>query len=213
MVGDFGLVDSVQEPMRVWRLGFPFAAELQGGFYAFPVVGHPEVRPGDMAVIGQPLDFLGINMYRRSVVAHGTDLPPVNIRKISPPGAYTDMGWEVYSRGLYDILTWVHRRYAPPAIYVTENGAAFDDEVAADGRCHDERRVSYLREHIRQALASREQGVPLRGYFVWSTMDNFEWAYGYKMRFGVIHVDYATQKRTIKDSGYLLQQITRTRAV
>jgi beta-glucosidase len=172
----------------------------------------PEVRPGDMAVIGQPLDFLGINMYRRSVIAHGTDLPPVNIRKINPAGAYTDMGWEVYPRGIYDILTWVNQRYAPPAIYVTENGAAFDDEVGADGRCHDERRVAYLREHIRQALAAREQGVPLRGYFAWSTLDNFEWAYGYKMRFGVIHVDYATQKRTIKDSGYLLQQIARTRA-
>lgn len=167
----------------------------------------PEVRPGDMATIAQPLDYLGVNMYRRSVVAHGADLAPVNVRRVSPPGEYTDMGWEVHPRGLYDMLTWVQRHYAPPLVFVTENGAAYNDPVSPDGRCHDERRVAYLREHLAQALAAREAGVPLGGYFVWSTLDNFEWAYGYKMRFGVIHVDYATQRRTIKDSGYFLRSL------
>lgn len=169
----------------------------------------PAVQPGDMALIGQPIDFVGINMYRRSVIAAGADLPPVNIRRVSPPGEYTDMGWEVYPQGLYDTLTWLQRHYAPARVYVTENGAAYADEVGADGRCHDERRVAYLREHLGQALRARAAGVPLHGYFAWSTLDNFEWAYGYKMRFGVIHVDYATQRRTIKDSGYLLQRIAR----
>lgn len=166
----------------------------------------PEVRPGDMALIGQPLDYLGINMYRRSVIAAGADLPPLNIRRVRPPGTYSDMGWEVYPQGLYDILTWVSRHYAPPAIYVTENGFASSDEVGPDGRCRDEGRVAYLRAHLAQALRAHEEGVPLRGYFVWSTLDNFEWAYGYRMRFGVIHVDYSTQRRTIKDSGHWLKR-------
>jgi beta-glucosidase len=170
----------------------------------------PRVQPGDMQIIQQPLDFLGINMYRRSVIAHGSDLAPVNITRINPPAPYTDMGWEVYPKGLYDILTWVQRHYAPPMIYITENGAAYDDDIAADGGCHDQRRVDYLGQHLAQALAARAEGVPLQGYFAWSTLDNFEWAYGYKMRFGVIHVDYTTLTRTIKDSGYFLQELART---
>ena len=169
----------------------------------------PAIEPEDMAIIRQPLDFLGINYYRRSVVAAGSDLPPINMSRVSPPGDYSDMGWEVYPAGLHQILTWAHTHYAPAKIYITENGMATPNEVSPDGRCHDERRVHYLREHIRQTLRARAEGVPVQGYFAWSTMDNFEWAYGYKMRFGVIHVDYASQKRTIKDSGYLLQQLRR----
>jgi len=170
----------------------------------------PEIQPGDMETMRQPLDYLGLNMYRRSVVADGTDLAPVNIKRISPPGEYSDMGWEVYPRGLYDILKWTDKNYPVKKIYVTENGAAFNDPVTPDGRCHDTRRVAFLREYIRQALIARAEGVPLHGYFAWSTMDNFEWAYGYNMRFGVIHVDFETQKRTVKDSGYLLQRIAET---
>jgi beta-glucosidase len=158
----------------------------------------------------QPLDYLGLNMYRRSVVADGTDLAPVNIKRISPPGEYSDMGWEVYPKGLYDILKWTDRNYPVKKIYVTENGAAFNDPVTPDGRCHDARRVAFFREYIRQALKARDEEVPLHGYFAWSTMDNFEWAYGYNMRFGVIHIDFETQNRTIKDSGYLLQKIAET---
>ena len=171
----------------------------------------PEIQPGDMETIAQPLDYLGLNMYRRSIVEDGTDLPPVNIKRINPPGEYSDMGWEVYPKGLYDIIKWTHNNYPVGKMYVTENGVAYNDPVSSDGRCHDEKRVTYLREHIKQALKARDEGVPLHGYFAWSTMDNFEWAYGYNMRFGVIHVDYETQKRTIKDSGYLLQAIARAR--
>ena len=170
----------------------------------------PEIQPDDMETIQQPLDYLGLNMYRRSVVADGTDLAPVNIKRISPPGEYSDMGWEVYPKGLYDILKWTDSNYPTKKIYVTENGAAFNDPVTPDGRCHDARRVAFLREYIKQALKARTEGVPLHGYFAWSTMDNFEWAYGYNMRFGVTHVDFVTQKRTIKDSGYLLQKIAET---
>jgi beta-glucosidase len=171
----------------------------------------PEIQPGDMETIAQPLDYLGLNMYRRSIVADGTDLPPVNIKRINPPGEYSDMGWEVYPKGLYDIIKWTYKNYPVGKMYVTENGVAYNDPVSSDGRCHDEKRVTYIREHIKQALKARDEGVPLHGYFAWSTMDNFEWAYGYNMRFGVIYVDYDTQKRTIKDSGYLLQAIARAR--
>lgn len=170
----------------------------------------PNVLSGDMETIQQPLDYLGLNMYRRSVVRAGSDLPPVNIQRVNPPGEYSDMGWEVYPKGLYDILTWTYSNYRMEKIYVTENGVAYNDPLTPDGRCHDVKRVYYLREHIKQTLKARDDGVPVHGYFAWSTMDNFEWAYGYNMRFGVIHVDYQTQRRTIKDSGYLLQQIVET---
>jgi len=166
----------------------------------------PEVLAGDMELIGEQTDFLGVNNYRRSVVAAGTDLPPVNMKRVSPPGEYTDMGWEVHPEGLYKILKWVHANYPIPRVYVTENGAAFRDMVTPDGGIHDDRRVAYIREHLLATNRAMSEGVPLGGYFVWSTLDNFEWAYGYSKRFGVIYVDYATQGRTVKDSGLFLAE-------
>ncbi|MBS7630633.1 beta-glucosidase [Candidatus Bathyarchaeota archaeon] len=169
----------------------------------------PSVQPNDMILIQEPIDFLGFNNYRRSVIASGSDLPPVDMKRINPPGEYTEMGWEVYPKGLYKILKWIHENYSVSNIYVTENGAAFPDAISPDGRIHDERRVAYLIEHIEQALKAAEEGIPLRGYFVWSTLDNFEWAYGYTKRFGVIYVDYQTQRRIIKDSGFFLAEISK----
>ena len=123
------------------------------------------------------------------------------------------MEWEIYPQGLANFLLRTAKEYTGDLpIYVTENGAAFGDGVGPDGRCHDEKRVRYLRGHIEQTLAAKDEGVPVEGYFCWSTLDNFEWAYGYKMRFGVIHVDYETQQRTIKDSGYFLQSLAEGRA-
>ena len=167
----------------------------------------PEIRPGDLEAICVPLDYLGVNFYRRSVMANGTDLAPVNIKRISPEGSeYTEMGWEVSPRGLYNILKFVHDNYNPKILYVTENGAAFTD-VLHEGKVQDLRRVSYLREHLAQLSQAIEDGIPLKGYFVWSFFDNFEWAYGYSKRFGIVHVDYKTQQRTIKDSGYFLSEV------
>jgi beta-glucosidase len=169
----------------------------------------PEVLPGDFEQIQQPIDFLGINNYRRSVIAAGSDFAPVNIKRVSPPGEYTELGWEVYPEGLYKILKWVNVNYPVAIVYITENGASFTDTMTLKGKVHDKRRVAYLREHIRYAHKAMKEGIPIKGYFAWSTMDNFEWAYGYSRRFGVVYVDYKTQKRTIKDSGYYLSEVAK----
>ncbi len=167
----------------------------------------PEIRPGDLESICAPLDYLGVNFYRRSVAGAGDELPPVNWKRHSPPGEYTAMGWEVSPNGLYDILRFVWDGYHPKALYVTENGAAFDDVVSSDGQVHDERRVAYLRHHFAQAAQAIADGLPLKGYFVWSLLDNFEWACGQAKRFGLIYTDYATQRRIIKDSGRYVARI------
>jgi beta-glucosidase len=111
----------------------------------------------------------------------------------------TDMGWEVYPEGLTDLLLRVHRDYPVPPLFVTENGGAFVDHLV-DGHVHDRDRTSYIASHIAAVGAALGRGVPMAGYMVWSLLDNFEWASGYAKRFGIVHVDYATQKRTLKDS-------------
>jgi beta-glucosidase len=159
----------------------------------------PTVQDGDLATIATPIDYLGINYYSRSVVdANGTVDPAARGMPL------TDMGWEIYPDGLTELLVRVHRDYAVPALYVTENGGAFKDPVVQDAQgrpaVHDGDRCDYLARHIAAVGAAMRQGVPMRGYMVWSLMDNFEWASGYAKRFGIVHVDYATQQRTPKDS-------------
>ena len=155
----------------------------------------PDVQPGDMQVISTPMDFIGINYYSRHLSsakgAVGAD---------DKPCPKTDMGWEIYPDGLRELLLTMHRDYELPATYITENGGAFPDPVAADGRVHDADRTDYLATHIRAVGEALEQGVPMAGYMVWSLMDNFEWASGYAKRFGIVHVDYDTLERTPKDS-------------
>jgi beta-glucosidase len=167
----------------------------------------PEVQDDDMNVIGAPTDFLGLNYYSRSMVRFDPNDEPWHAVDVRQDGEYTEMDWLVYPDGLSDLLTRVSSEQAPAEMYVTENGAAFADEVSEDGRVHDERRVSYLREHFRAAARAIGLGVPLRGYFAWSLLDNFEWAKGYSKRFGIVRVDYETQQRTIKDSGYFLRDV------
>jgi beta-glucosidase len=154
----------------------------------------PKVQSGDMDTIRQPIDFLGINYYSRSVASAS------GAWKAGADGlALTDMGWEVFPQGLTELLMRLHRDYRGPTLYVMENGAAFKDTLA-DGRVHDEDRVRYLDEHIRAVADAIRQGAQVGGYMVWSLMDNFEWASGYEKRFGIVHVDYATQARLLKDS-------------
>jgi len=162
----------------------------------------PDFPEEDYGIISVPLDFLGVNNYTRNVIANDPDSLVVETREVKPDGRpYTEMGWEVYPEGLYEVLTRVQRDYGPPLLYITENGAAFADSVGPDGCVHDRDRVEFLREYIAQAHQAIQEGVPLAGYFAWSLMDNFEWAYGYSKRFGLVYVDFDTQERIIKDSG------------
>ncbi len=165
--------------------------------------GRLPIEPGDMDLIRAPLDYLGVNYYTREVVRGVERDGQVRVESVRPiPGAcYTMSGWEVYPQGLTDLLLRLHRDYAPAAMYITENGAAFADEVEPDGKIHDVRRLDYLYRHLTACAEAMRQGVPLQGYFVWSIFDNFEWADGYRTRFGLIYVDYATQRRILKDSG------------
>lgn len=175
----------------------------------------PEIRPGDMQIISAPIDFLGVNYYSRSVVK---DAPQAaNVEKTEsvkiPASEYTEMNWEVYPDGLRELLERVHRDYQPQEIYVTENGCATPDHLNGVSPVPDPRRVAYLKGHFEAAYRAITAGVPLKGYFVWSLMDNFEWAYGYSKRFGITYVDYATQRRIPKQSYQFYQQVIRANAV
>jgi beta-glucosidase len=161
----------------------------------------PDVRDGDLEAIAVPTDFLGLNYYSRALVRHDPEAEPWRASSVDEEGEYTDVGWLVVPDGLFELLTRVHRDHHPAAIHVTENGAAFPDVVGADGVVHDDRRVAYLRGHLKACAHAIAAGVPLRGYFAWSLLDNFEWAEGYAKRFGIVRVDHETLERTVKDSG------------
>lgn len=160
----------------------------------------PEGWEKDMGRIKEPGDFVGVNYYTRAVVAHDPEDPFLRARQVRQEAPHTEMGWEVYPDGLYEILTWLRDRYGGPKMYVTENGAAFPDRLEDEG-VEDEARVDYLREHFLRAGRAMEEGVDLKGYMVWSLMDNFEWTFGYTKRFGLVYVDYETQRRVVKRSG------------
>lgn len=172
----------------------------------------PFVRPGDLEAIAAPTDFLGVNYYSRAVMKAGANGEPAGVPQ-APPDELTEMGWEVWPRGLRDILVRVTREYGPRAIVVTENGAAFADAPGADGRVADARRVEYLRSHLEAALDALDEGVPLEGYFAWSLLDNFEWGLGYTKRFGLYRVDFDTQRRSPKDSAGFYRDVAASRAV
>jgi beta-glucosidase len=159
---------------------------------------------GDMELIAAPLDFLGVNYSSRNPVRSPL-LPP--LEPTGEPPERTGIGWEVYPAGLGEVLDFVESRTGALPLYITENGAAYPDDADAT---HDPARVSFLRRHLAVAHQALERGVPLRGYFVWSLLDNFEWAQGYGPRFGVIHVDYETQERRVRDSGTFMGAVARS---
>ncbi|MDG4553910.1 MAG: GH1 family beta-glucosidase [Candidatus Competibacter sp.] len=172
----------------------------------------PAFAAAEIDALRQPPDFLGINYYSRQVVRHDPRDWPLAAGRVRQAGrTHTGLDWEVHPQGLTDILQWVAGRYGPLPLYITENGAAFYDPPQADGAVDDPLRRSYLRDHLRAALAALQTGVDLRGYFAWSLLDNFEWAHGYSQRFGLVHVDYATQRRTVKASGKFYAEIIRSR--
>lgn len=160
----------------------------------------PTVQPGELELISQKLDLLGVNFYHREVVgANG----PVRI----PDAEYTEMDWEVDAPALGRLLGKLQAEYKLPPLYITENGAAYADEISADGSVRDPRRINYLREHIVQARQAMSDGIDLRGYFIWSLIDNFEWSHGFSKRFGLVYVDFPTQRRIVKESGEWYAQV------
>jgi beta-glucosidase len=194
------------------------------GFYPEDVIadrvaqGHleserlPFVEADDLVEISTPLDFLGVNYYSRLVAAPGPKGTPVGVPQVAPD-ELTDMGWEVYPAGLTEALLRLDKDYGPPALFVTENGAAYDDPLDADGRIRDERRLAYLRGHTVAAHEAIQNGCPLQGYFVWSLMDNFEWGLGFAKKFGLYAVDQETLERIPKDSAAWFREVASTNTV
>ena len=165
----------------------------------------PAPQPGDLETICQPIDFLGINHYFTGSVSYNTHggLLKNNMKMVTAPmWGHTEVGWGVNPSGLTDVLLKVKNEYGNPPVYITENGCAAQDHSDANGFVQDRERVAYLRRHLIAAHDALEAGANLKGYFVWSLMDNFEWTSGYRPRFGIIHVDYDTQKRTPKLSAH-----------
>ena len=205
------------------------AAELSRAFntevFIFPCLGkgYPElvtkdlhcsfpIQDGDLATIAQPIDFIGINYYFESPAAADRNAPYQFSEKPFWQDA-TAMGWPVIAGGLERQLQWIAKvskgafgKTAIP-IYITENGCACEDQITADGRAHDRERIKYLRHHLEACAKAIKEGVPLKGYYVWSLLDNFEWAHGYTKRFGIVHVDFKTLKRTPKDSAYFFRDV------
>jgi beta-glucosidase len=172
----------------------------------------PFIEPGDMETIAAPLDFLGVNYYSRIVVKADEAGEPV-ASPVVPEEDLTDMRWEVFPQGLYDLLIRIKNEYGPKKIFITENGAAYSDSPDSDGRVADNRRIDYIRSHLLMAHRAIGEGVPLMGYFVWSLLDNFEWAHGYTKRFGLYWVDFDTQERIPKDSAFWYRDVIGANAV
>ena len=167
----------------------------------------PKIQDGDLALIAQKMDYVGINYYSRNVLtAKG------KVEKIEG-SEYTEMGWEVCAPALRRMLVKINSEYNLPSIIITENGVAFKDEVSADGKVHDLRRIEYLKEHFIQTRLAMLDGVDVRGYMVWALMDNFEWGHGFSKRFGLAYTDYTTQKRIVKDSGEWYADVIRKNEV
>ena len=177
------------------------------------------VRDGDLERIARPLAFLGLNFYRPQLVTAVPSTPGVTGPVVWDLGAWyvvpsgtpvTAMRWPIYPTGLSELLAWLHRTYAPARILVTENGAAFDEAPGPSGVVEDLDRIAYLDGHLRELRAAIDTGAPVEGYFVWSLMDNFEWAAGYAKRFGLVHVDLDTQVRTPKASARWFTEVVRS---
>ncbi len=162
----------------------------------------------------QPMDFLGINYYMRWVLAHVPGSPDEAQHAFPPEAQFTDMEWEVNGAAMADLMVRVQREYNPKAIYITENGAAYPEpETTYDTVLEDPQRVAFLKEYFEASQDAIQRGALLKGYFVWSFLDNFEWSYGYTKRFGIVHVDYQTQKRTLKRSAHYLKDVIQTNEI
>ena len=172
-----------------------------------PIAHRPDIVEGDMEIISQPTDYLGVNFYTRAIYRYDEK---EYYFQIEPPEPRTDIGWEIYPQAFTDLLVSLNEKYSLPPIYITENGASIDDVIVA-GKVEDVRRFNYYQQHLNAVNDAIEKGVVVHGYFAWSLMDNFEWAEGYLKRFGIVYVDYDTQIRTIKQSGYAYKALISNR--
>lgn len=175
----------------------------------------PEIPLADFELLREPFDFLGINYYKRGITKFDPSVPIERaIRVADPRATHTELGWDVFPQGLTDILKWVTQRYGRIPLYVTENGAAFyDPPVATNDTIDDPLRVDYLHRHLHAVIDAIDEGADVRGYFAWSLFDNYEWAHGFSKRFGIVHVDYETQKRTPKKSARFYADVIRANAL
>ena len=220
------IADDPNEPVQAHALAIADAHQNRFWMDAFMKGSYPQIlldtygdelasviKPGDLESATVKNDFIGINYYFDNYIhpskgganqwhsiagLFGLDIDE------TAPGPLTDMGWPLTPFGLTNLLVRWHKEYgsALPDLYITENGVAYDEGISEDGKCHDQRRIDYLQTHLAAVADAIAQGSPVKGYYEWSLMDNFEWALGYAKRFGIVHVDFDTQKRTIKDSGY-----------
>ena len=220
------IADDPSEPIQKHALDIADAHQNRFWMDAFMKGSYPQIlldeygdeltsviKPGDLESATIKNDFIGINYYFDNFIhpskgganqwhsiagLFGLDIDE------TAPGPLTDMGWPLTPSGLTKLLVRWHKEYgsALPDLYITENGVAYDEGISEDGKCHDQRRIDYLQSHLSAVADAIAQGSPVKGYYEWSLMDNFEWALGYEKRFGIVHVDFETQKRTIKDSGY-----------
>jgi len=171
----------------------------------------PKWPQEDFDLIKQPIDYLGVNYYTRSVTKHNEHNYPLQVSPVRQRATYTETGWEVFPQGLTDTLTWIRDRYKNPPVYITENGSAFyDPPVAENGAIDDPLRLNYQKKHLRAVSDAVAQGCDIRGYMAWSFMDNLEWSLGFAKRFGIVHVDFATQTRTVKASGHHYSKVIAT---
>lgn len=174
-----------------------------------PVLSRIEkyIRPDDPSMLKFDFDFIGVQNYTRVVVKNSPFVPYLHGIPVSPKrkklGPVTEMGWEVYPEGIYRALKF-YEKYPVREIYITENGAAFKDDLI-HGKIHDIHRINFFKEYLKQVLKAKQEGINVKGYFVWSLLDNFEWAEGYTKRFGLVYVDFKSQIRYIKDSGFWFQ--------
>ncbi len=167
------------------------------------------VQAGDLGTIQQPLDFLGVNYYTRFIVqSDPKSLVGMNLCPPPKDAEFTAMGWEIYPQAFYEVLLELKNDYGNPKVFITENGAAFKDNLTAKG-INDQERISYLEKHLQAVSQAKQDGANVQGYFIWSLLDNFEWAEGFEKRFGIIYVDYATQKRLPKGSYFWYQHVVR----
>jgi len=167
--------------------------------------GYLNIEEGDMELISQPIDFMGINYYSGSVARYKEGNGLFEVEPIWVDYQKTDIGWPVYADGFYKLLTHLQQKYGDVPIYITENGACYNHEVE-DGVVNDQERIDYLKQHLTALHRAIKSGVPIKGYILWSLLDNFEWAEGYSKRFGIIHVNYRTFERTKKESFYWYQK-------